>query len=488
MQDSKKYDLKIEEISIKLKETQKRNRSLRQRNKELGASRLLWKAKSQKFLKELRLVKKSLWLEEKKKKGKIDERPKGYQYSTLVICLAIWFRTYCNCSLRGCTKILEVISKMLDLGIKVPNYTTIHHWECKLGLYRLEKKPVEKGRWTLIIDESISIARQRILLILGCKLDNYNFDRPLSLKDVRVLSMGVDKSWTELCIGQRIEQLKSKGYEFVNGVSDGGKAIVKALKVSKLNRTADCTHALGNLLKRQYKKQEGFMSFSKLCGQLKQRLMNGTYAYLIPPSQRVKGRFLNLFELSDWGHNMIRTLESRLGESINPAVVEKLSPLQNSKQLINQIYTQCQSLKLLFKILKAKGLSKKSKEKCEQILLKSKANDFFKRGVRDYLKDNLKEDQQLLCSSDIIESIFGKFKNRMSKNKLSGFGLSCLTLANMTEEFTLEETKTAMQVIRMADLEKWKKENLYPNMINKRKDWIKSTRRNFVKNPEYETP
>lgn len=486
MQEIKKDKLKIKNLSEKLKQERQRNRYLVQRVVYLEASRLKWKEKSKDRLAKLRQSEKLLYLSNRSGQGAWEAKPKGHEYSSVLICMALWFRHYCNVSLRGCVKMLEVLGKVLDLPLdKVPSHTSIYNWECKLGYYRLERKAIEKGKWTLIIDESISIAQQRILLLLGCRLEGYHFGRPIRFKDILVLSIGVDKSWTELCIGQQIRRVQSKGYDFVSSVSDSGKAIVKALKVNNLNRVADCTHAFGNLLERQYRKSEAFKSFSKLCGQLKQQLMNGTYAYLIPPSQRVKGRFLNLFELSKWAYAMIKTLETDLEQGINQNVKMKLKQLLEHKELILQIHEQCQTIKQLFKILKTKGLSSQTQQMCEQILMHSKANDFFKNGIKTYLKENVRAGQQLICCSDIIESVFGKFKNRLSKNKMNGFTRSCLTLANMNQTFTLEESTLAMQQVKMKDLAIWSKEHLYPNPMAKRKNWLKNASGNFFSNIEY---
>ena len=146
-----------------------------------------------------------------------------------------------------------------------------------------------------------------------------------------------------MCIGEQIRKLKEQGYEFVNGVSDGGSAIVKALKVSGLDYVSDCTHYLGNLLKNQYKKTEDFKEFSSLCGQLKKEIMNGSHYYLVPPSQRTKGRFLNLFELSDWSYCMMKTLQNQEEKEVSNKAIIKLRKILKYEDLIEQIYKQCQT-------------------------------------------------------------------------------------------------------------------------------------------------
>jgi hypothetical protein len=480
MQDIKKNITKIKELNEEKKRINREKSRLTQRVKELEDSRENWKAKSKNYLNELRVHKKLLKKAERTKSVKLGKNPKGYHYSSTIIFLAIIVRTCCNCSLRGCSRLIEILNDLLDLSLpSVPSASSIYYWECKIGYNRIRKKPEKKEKWVLMIDESISIASQRILLLLGCRVSNYGFDRPLNFKDISVLWLGVDRSWTELCIGEQIRKLKEHGYEFVNGVSDGGSAIVKALKVSGLCYVSDCTHYLGNLLKNQYKKTENFKEFSSLCGQLKKEIMNGSHYYLVPPSQRTKGRFLNLFELSDWSYCMMKTLQNQKVKEVSNKAIIKLRQILKYEDLIVEIYKQCQTLKQIFKELKTKGLSEKSQKKVEEILFKSQANDYFKKGVNQYFSDNVKPGKCLVCSTDILESLFGKFKNRLSKNKMNGFGLSCLAMANMNEDITVIKTLKGMESVKMQDLEWWAKNHLPPNSLSARRKWLASVRRNF---------
>ena len=480
MQEVNKNTVKIRNIEEKLREARTENRYLRQRKKELEDSRLNWKKKSMDRLEELRCCQKELASRPLSKDSRFSKKPFGYQYSSTIICLVIWVRTWCNCSLRGCVKLLEILVEILDLPLsRIPCASTIYYWECKLGHHRLNNKPPEKSTWTIILDESITIAKQRMLLILGVRMEDYHFDGPLSFADVSVLWLGVKKSWTESCIREQIDHLKEKGYEVVNSVSDCGTSIVKALRISEINRVSDCTHELGNILKRRYKKSEEYISFGKLCGRLKREIMNGEYTYLIPPTQRVKGRFLNLYELSDWAYYMLNSLKANTLGTINPKTLMKLNQILDYEDLIYQIYYQCKTTKELHEVLKTQGLNIESKDKGLQILKASQADSYFKESVTKYLEENIRPGEELICCSDIIEAIFGKLKNSLPKNKMIGFGLGCLKVANMTDSFTIEETIIAMEKNSMLNLKCWAKENLSPNVMAARRNWLKNARENF---------
>lgn len=473
MQDIKKNTSKVKELEEELKKIRREKRQLSKKLRATIASRENWKLKSKQRIKKLRYTEDLLSKANRSKSIDLQSNPKGYNYSTTIILLVISVRTCCNCSLRGCSKMLEILNELFDLGLsRVPCSSTIYYWECKLGYNRIKTGPLEKSKWTLMIDESISIANQRILLLLGCRVDKYDFDRPLNFNDVCVLWLGVDRSWTELCIGEQIRILQERGYDFVSGVSDSGSSIVKALKVSGLTYVSDCTHYLGNLLKKQYNKTELFKGFSGLCGRLKTELMNSSLYYFVPPKQRVKGRFLNLFELSDWSYYMLRSLQNLDKEVKVSKELTKLNELLKYDELINEIYQQCQTLKRIFEELKSKGLSEQSQKEVLSILENSDTTDYFMNGVKKYLSENVKEKECLVCNTDIIESVFGKIKNRLSANKMNGFGLSCLAIANVNRGFTIHEILKSMENVNMRDLRWWAKNHLPSNVLNARRKWL----------------
>jgi len=58
----------------------------------------------------------------------------------------------------------------------------------------------------------------------------------------------------------------------------------------------------------------------------------------------------------------------------------------------------------------------------------------------------------LLCSSDIIESYFGKFKAKVNPNNRSGLTEFIFTVATFGKPFTVQETKKALENIKCKHL------------------------------------
>jgi len=308
------------------------------------------------------------------------------------------------------------------------------------------------------------------------ELTKYSFGKSLCFEDTVVLYLGIGKSWTGEGISKQIEKIKSNGFVIEYGVSDGGTNLIKSLKISKVPLIKDCTHAIGNLLKKQYVSNEEFIAFSKQCGIFKRQVMLGKNALIMPPAQRVKGRFLNLQPLSEWAYKMLLLLAQQNSE-LSKEQQEKLKWLESYRTLILEINEQCKTMNKLFKILKNEGLNKETAEKSKAILEQSKATSFFKDGVRQYLAINLNiliDDKPIICCSDIIESYFGKYKNQLAKTGSKLITDSCLAIANFNQNFEKEEIKKAMEEVKIVDLKNWRKGNLPRSLLQEKRALLKS--------------
>jgi len=82
---------------------------------------------------------------------------------------------------------------------------------------------------------------------------------------------------------------------------------------------------------------------------------------------------------------------------------------------------------------------------------------------------NIPQGQTLLGTSDIIESIFGKYKLFTSKVKLQGISQLILTIPAFTANITPQRIKEAFETIRSIDVKKWLDENLGPSILAKRR-------------------
>ena len=75
----------------------------------------------------------------------------------------------------------------------------------------------------------------------------------------------------------------------------------------------------------------------------------------------------------------------------------------------------------------------------------------------------------ILFSSDILESIFGKYKNRVSENPMASITCLMLIIAAFTSNLTEDSIKQSIENVKIADIKKWSKENIGVSLFEKRK-------------------
>lgn len=381
-----------------------------------------------------------------------------------------------NCSLRGCRVILEELYAYLGLSGKLPCANSIRNWELKMGYSQLYGQNQRSDPSVLILDESMSLGQECVLLILGLCLSDYSFEEALDFSDVEVLGLGVQPSWKAEDIKPLINRLNANGLSCEYAVSDGGNNLVKCFDELNITRIEDCTHAIGNLVEKRFKKDSCFEAFSKETAAFKRKIAMSKDAAYMPPRQRSKGRFLNLTPLAKWGTQILKRIEKPDFDP-NSEIAKKLAWIHKYQPLIIEIQAISVTMNKLFKILKNKGLSHESAANCKEVFEEMKPPDWFINGVNKFLKRNLEKLphlEKILCCSDIIESFFGKFKARIKQSPAAGITESCLSIANYPTKFEPDKIKQAMEGVKLIHITQWRDENLKINIAQKRKKLFKN--------------
>ena len=193
------------------------------------------------------------------------EKASRHRYSLDLNVLVVALNKYGGMSLRSCRHCLCCMFVCFGLSVNPPSHSTIRIWLCKCGMYRVEKEQSNPGRYIVFVDESISFGSEKILLILGVRVENIEWGRSLSHEDMEVLYVGVSQEWKAEHIEAELSKIaQSHTIEYI--VSDEGNNLRKAYKLLYYKHIEDCTHIFANALKRIYGKDELFEQFRKLIG------------------------------------------------------------------------------------------------------------------------------------------------------------------------------------------------------------------------------
>jgi hypothetical protein len=383
-----------------------------------------------------------------------------------------------RCGFRGVVTTLSILKEYFGWDFDIPNRNSIENWVKKSGLsiYKEADKQITKKDYALIVDESMMTGSQKLLLTLGVKAKHQG--HPLSHNDVEVLGMSVRSSWNAQSICSELKAVSGD----VNPpplyvISDNAGSMNKGIRDFKALHIKDISHTLGMFMERIYNKDETFNAYMKELSEVKYREIMTSAAYLLPPKQRCIARFLNLSRVVDWSdkiltsYHRLTTMEREIFSFI-PEYSSFIDELRSVLSCINSIEHE----------IKHKGLSHLSLKNCMEYIERGLCcgNDRMIK-IAEQIIDYLKKEKDKLtspkacwnASSDIIESIFGIYKDRKAANPLHGITSFVLLLPLHTRIGTKDNTvpfdfKNSLETVFMSDIDAWRKEKLPENLVYKR--------------------
>ncbi len=402
-----------------------------------------------------------------------NDKAAGHQYPVSMVWLCIHLYRSCRCSLRNCSEVIAGVALIMQISCRKPSTASVRNWIIKYGYYCYEGSENSYcGKWAVIVDESVSIGQERLLLVLGLCLDTWRFDRAIAHQDVRVLHVSIARSWKSEQIAGVLKAV-SCNIEVSYCVSDKGNNIMGALKELGWLHIYDCSHQWAKLMEHLYEDTPDFRGLMEQLGLLRKRWVLSRYSHLMPPQLRSKSRFMNIFPLVKWIED-IRMHWFKLEEDAKGSLVF----LQTYELIIDELIVLKQSVTQMAELLKTKGMSRATLKKCACFLAPCKQGRpvAFKKQLQaawhNYKSLITNGSKHFLCCSDIIESYFGRFKERIRSNAMQPLTESVLMMAGWGGELTKQKVKTAMSQVSIQQIHDWKNNNTAPSLLKKRRDFF----------------
>jgi hypothetical protein len=342
------------------------------------------------------------------------------------------------------------------------------NWVKKQGISKFEKREFyQRQKWVLIADESIQFGNKKLLLALTVPEARCEQGKELSYKDLTPLVLKVGESWKAERIAAEIKQqidLEQISY----CISDTGSNLVNTFKTLNCTHIPDINHKFSLIIKSVYEKNSLLNDYTKTLSSIRARKSMSKIARIVPPNQRIFNRFMNLTPLFEWGMKMIDLLDKKVLTEEEQTVLSFLesAPLRD---FIRDTYRILSSLNQIQGILKSNGYNEETRKVAESIFSKLDGDNALKirKQINSYFEDLTSKSggKTLCCSSDIIESCFGKFKEIVKGNKTVGITDLSLCIAVMTGINTPESTMEAMESITMKKVKEWKTKNTAQTLL-----------------------
>lgn len=366
---------------------------------------------------------------------------------------------------------------------EAPTHAAIRQWLMKIGLFKLQQTHVD-GKWMLIVDSTIQMGSQKVLLVLGVRLDRLKSNHIPSFKDAEPLVMKI----VENCPGEVIEgailEAKKKVENVFGVVSDAGSEMKKGMRLLSESgqntiHVFDIVHLISNLLKNELEYDNDWQLFKQNCTQMIQVVKLSDLAHLAPPRQRAKARLMASTTVIEWGHKLLAYVDSLKNQTIteiDPKLIWILEFRQQLNIWAQLLYLGKLALELVHQQGYHRGICLEWSKILSSIAIKDSRITAFGESIKATLKkegDKITEGEHCLGSSVIIESAFGKFKQLEGHHASSGITSLVLALPAIFGETDDVELASALSNISVNDLNAWQNKNLEQTYLSKRKMALK---------------
>ena len=399
---------------------------------------------------------------------------------------AIFCIVCCLTSLRGASKCLGMLGDAI--GGRAPSWTSVQNWVLRFGLYILTRPVPRRNDWVVILDQAINLGTKKLLLVLAVSLETLRKNEfKLRHQDMRVVAISIE----EHCDGERVaavlEEVSGRVGCIVQAVNDGGSNLKKGIREFQKSHpgvvaTSDITHATALLLKNKFECDRRLLAFTNKVTEVRRLVAQTEFACVAPPKPRDKSRWQNLDLYLSWAER-IQTLRAAPSPPGRPS--KKQAVLQAKRERLfgwldgfgpdMAEWKNCLTvLNRANTMVKRDGLGRASADNFCRLLateVGAEASSKMAKNVTTFLRDQgaaLPDENAWLGCSDIIESIFGKYKLFTSRTPLAEMGKAVLIIPAMTAELCPWEIAKAMATISTADVNLWLAKNVGKSLVAQR--------------------
>ena len=407
-----------------------------------------------------------------------------HSYSATTIFLMLQLVLNAAVSLRGSARVLNIVNAVLGQPLaRVPCWFSVRSWLLRVGYYKLMRTKTMADDWCWIMDHTIQLGKTKCLLILGIRLSELPKGRSLQYQDLEPIDLLPVETSTGEVVWKQLENIATKTGVPRAIVSDAGSDLKSGIaqfcdQHDSCVSLYDIKHKTACLIKAGLTQDVDWQAFIKQAGQTKKLRQQTALSHLKPPNQRSKARYMNIEILLRWGIETLKILAS--GKNFNEAEQPQLSKLEWLKNYQGKLHEWGELLQvatLTEQTVRQDGITREGYQTLERQFQEQRPELNYAPAIK--LKSNLidfvntqgkvcKENERLLGSSEIIESVFGKQKYLERDYAKEGFTSLILGIGAFVGTLTADNVKEALVSTPVKKVLKWCKDELGETLQSKK--------------------
>ena len=404
----------------------------------------------------------------------------GHQFGASLVSLFAELVLKAATSQRAAAGVLQLVAPYIPGLPRVPCANSGRLWLMRLGLYELLRKKDVAKDWVWIMDHTVQLGPHKCLVIVGVRLSAWRRKKaPLEHEDLSLLKLIPMEQSTAVAVAEQLEATRREmGVVPAAVLSDEGAELKSGMVLFRqqsaearhVPHVFDIKHKVAILLKRELHDDATWQSFVTRTNRTKLQTTLTDLAFLVPPSLRTKARYMNVDTLVDWGCRALAYLDNP--RDIRERAVDR-KKLQRKLGWLSEYRSALVAWTELLAIaeqttgyVRRKGYHRRAAKELETRLLplaRTPGGRRLQAAIVKFLKDQakgIKKGQHWLGSSEVLESLLGKYKRIQGTHSKGGMTGSLLNIGAAVVRKTSTTIQNALAAIPVAAVGKWIRDNL----------------------------
>ena len=413
----------------------------------------------------------------------------GEATQTRLLCILLIVQAMV--SFRSVPRILKLYQDQgyADLGW-VPHFSSVINWTLRYGLSLLQGVKRQKAPWIAIIDHSIEVGVNKVLVVLRVDVEALGKrGSPIRREDCECVGLQISEQSDGETVYEQLKAIFARCGEPKAILKDGDTGLGKGVRLWREREgkkgvwvLEDIGHVMANALNSQYARGKCFQRFLSIIHRGSARLRQTEWAFLVPPKLRTKGRFQGISALGKWAQRMLHALAGKDDDDTRGVLAtlrSAMAGLSGLRTFIERFATTVLTVVDVLTVLKHHGINQASYRQCRELAQRLPPRSVAKKRLDGWLKRHLYIQGRLgigqtplLVSSDIIESLFGTFKHILARSPQADMSRTVLIIPALCGQAEPLLIAQALADTTHRDLQRWEQQQVPETIRRKRNDFF----------------
>ena len=247
----------------------------------------------------------------------------------------------------------------------------------------------------------------------------------------------------------------------------------------------DVGHFAACALKAWSRLQEHYESFVRQVSKSRKIMSLNHFAFLKPPALRTKGRFMSITALAKWAIKLIPYISETpltTADEKFKRIRRHLLKFKENHLFLLDFCQICTVVDKFLKHLKNYGINQKNAKEARAILTELPEKNIVRQKLEAWVHKTLNihcrmgiGQTPLPVSTDILESLFGKFKFILQRSTgKTDFNRTILLIHALCGPMNENRVSKALDQVSQKQLEIWEKENIFHTQEKKKRNFFSS--------------